>query len=137
MKTGKWSGKQLVILCLILTLGFACDQNEPQGEYTSIEGIFSCQESSAYSGIRNYLVEIDRVKGNEDLYIISNFHNKGENEFLYAELAQDTLWIFNQAISDISVDGKGPVGEDFRSIHLYYETDDGITVLDYYAIYTR
>ncbi len=137
MNTGKYISKGLISLFMILVLATSCDQNVTPVDYTSIEGIFTCQESSPHAGVRNYLVEIDMVKDAEDLYIISNFHNKGDNEFIYAELDQDTLRIVHQAISDISVNGKGPVNGDFRSIRLDYVTDDGITILDYFATYTR
>jgi len=125
-------GVQILFLLLI-----SCNNTTKPVTHTDITGIYTCQESSPYSGIRKYIVEVDQVKETENLYIISNFHNKGVNEFLYAELDGDTLRIANQAISDISIDGKGPIGEDFKLISLYYETDDGITVLDYYASYSR
>lgn len=125
-------GVQILFLLLI-----SCNSTTEPVTHTDITGVYTCQESSPYSGIRKYIVEVDRVKEMENLYIISNFHNKGINEFLYAELDVDTLRIDNQAISDISIDGKGPVGEDYKIISLYYETDDGITVLDYYASYSR
>jgi hypothetical protein len=137
MKTERRSGKRLIGLMLVLLPAVSCDQSGPPATYDSIEGIFKCQESSPHAGVRNYLVEIDGVKDAGGLYIISNFHNKGENEFLYAELSDDTLRIQNQPISDITVNGKGPVGTDFRTIHLNYVTDDGITILDYYATYSR
>lgn len=127
----------IVILFMTLTGMVSCDQDTDPVTYSDINGIYTCQESSPHSGIRKYIVEIDRVKDMNDLYIISNFHNKGINEFLFAELDGDTLRIVNQAILQISVEGKGPVGNDFRSISLYYETDDGITLLDYSASYTR
>ncbi len=126
-----------LITGLFILMLIGCDNNTEPITPTDITGVYTCQESSPHAGIRKYFVEIDKVKNTGDLYIISNFHNKGENEFLFAELSQDTLRIINQAITEISVDGKGPVGTDFRSITLYYETDDGITVLDYYANYTR
>jgi hypothetical protein len=129
--------KLLLSMSVIFLLGSSCETDKPPVNYTSIEGIYTCQETSAHSGVREYIVEVDRVKDHETLYIISNFHNKGENEFLFAELAQDTLIIFNQAISNLSVNGKGSIGHDFKSIHLLYETDDGIIALDYMASYTR
>lgn len=119
------------------SLTWACDRSKESVTPTDITGIYNCQESSPHSGMHSYLVEIDKVSETETTYIISNFHNKGENEFLFVEFIQDSLWIFNQAISELSVNGKGPVSADFRSIFLYYETDDGITVLDYYANYSR
>jgi len=129
--------KLLLSLSVIFSLGSSCETDNLPVTYTSIEGIYTCQETSAHSGVREYIVEVDRVKDHETLYIISNFHNKGENEFLFADLDQDTLIIFNQAISNLSVNGKGTVGQDFRSIHLFYETDDGIIALDYIASFTR
>lgn len=129
--------KKVFILLLTGVAGIACEQQKPPANFSSIEGIFKCQESSVHAGARNYLVEIDKVKDEEGLFIISNFHNAGENEFLYAELDADTLRIFNQVISSLTVNGKGPVGSDFRSISLFYITDDGTTVLDYFAGLTR
>lgn len=134
---GKRLNKAGLATGMLFLLVVACDRNTDPITPTSITGVYTCQESSPHSGIRKYFVEIDKVKDTENLYIISNFHNKGENEFLFSELDQDTLWIINQAITEISVEGKGSVESDFRSIYLYYETDDGITVLDYYANYTR
>ena len=141
MRTAKRSGSWIItlslILSLILSLAVSCESNDPPGNYSSIEGIYTCKESSAHTGLRQYPVEIESVKDNKSLYIISNFHNKGVNEFLFAELSGDTLRILHQAITDISVNGKGVVGSDFRSIHLNYVTDDGVTILDYFTIYNR
>jgi len=118
-------------------MGSSCENNNTPVTYTTITGLYTCQEISPHAGLRKYIVEVDQVVDQDNLYIISNFHNQGTNEFLYAELEQDTLVIFNQAISSISVNGKGPVGNDFRTIDLFYETDDGITLLDYNASYSR
>jgi len=137
IKMGKKFNNIAIAVCITAAMTGACDRNTEPITPTDITGIYNCQESSPHSGLRTYLVEIDKVNETESTYIISNFHNKGENEFLFAEFIQDSLKIFNQAISELSVNGKGPVEADFRSIYLYYETDDGITVLDYYANYTR
>lgn len=134
---GKKFNKFVALLGMVALLVLSCNRNNEPVTYTSITGVYTCQETSSHAGVRRYFVEIDGVKDKENLFIISNFHNKGENEFLYAELKQDTLLFLNQAISDISVNGKGPIGPEFRSIDLYYETDDGITLLDYFASYTR
>lgn len=124
---------------LILLLGsmcVSCDETG-SGNYTSIEGVYTCQESSPHAGTRQYPVEIDKVKDSENLYIIVNFHNKGQSEFLYAELDINTLRISNQIISDIRVEGEGQVAEEYRSIQINYLTDDGNSILDYYSSYTR
>ena len=137
MIRGKRSINLLSYLILAVACGTSCEQGNDDVVLTDLTGIFSCQESSPHSGIRKYLVEIDKVAHSENRYIISNFHNMGENEFIYADYQRDTLWILNQAISELSVDGAGPVERDYRSIYLYYTTDDGITVYDYYVNYTR
>jgi hypothetical protein len=122
--------------CLLLA-PLSCENENQEVIYRGIAGIYSCQETSAHSGMRKYIVEIDRVREKEDLFIISNFHNAGENEFLYAEFDHDTLRIENQVISHLSVNGHGMVSEGFRIIDLRYKTDDGITILDYSATFTR
>jgi hypothetical protein len=137
MKMEKKSSKWLFVLAGIPLLMFACDRNNEPLDYSSIVGIYTCNESSVHAGLRQYPVEIEKVHDAENRYIIVNFHNKGENEFLFSELTRDTLRINNQAISDISVNGKGMVASDFRSIQLNYVTDDGTTILDYYATFTR
>jgi hypothetical protein len=126
-----------VIFGMVLCMAIGCEQANPPGTYSSIEGIFSCRESSAHTGSRQYLVEIDKVHDENDLYIISNFHNRGENEFIYAEYSSDTLQIFNQVLENMTINGKGIVSGDYRTIDLAYITDDGITVLDFFASYTR
>ena len=121
----------------LISTGSSCENENPPVTFTSVSGLYTCQETSAHAGLRRYFVEIDPVKDQENLFIISNFHNKGENEFLFAELVADTLHIFNQAITEISVNGKGVIAVDYREISLFYETDDGIATLDYQALYTR
>jgi len=118
-------------------ISVSCDLNSDPVNYASLTGIYTCQEYSSHAGVRQYPVEIDKVSDSENLYIISNFHNKGESEFLFAELSLDTLRISNQAISELTVNGKGTVGKDFRSILLNYLTDDGQTILDYSSTYSR
>jgi hypothetical protein len=128
--------KALYILVLPFLFASSCE-DPPVVDYTSIEGFYSCNESSSHSGYRNYIVEIDEVNSQENTYIIANFHNLGDNDFLYAEYLNDTLYIKNQVINTIFVNGKGKVSDDFKQVNLYYETDDGVVELDYYATYQR
>lgn len=121
----------------LLALLFSCERPETPADFTSVAGVYTCQETSPHSGVRRYVVEIDRVRDRDDLYIISNFHNAGENEFIYVELSGDSVLINSQAIAGLIINGRGTVGEEFRIIDLYYETDDAVTLLDYYARYSR
>jgi len=137
MSEAKRIVRWMIMTAIFAVVSTSCDKNSPPGDYSSVEGIYTCQESSPHSGLRQYPVEIDKVKGSENLYIIVNFHNKGQSEFLYAELDDDLLLISNQFISNIRVDGEGTVDSDFKSIQLNYLTDDGATVLNFYSSYTR
>lgn len=137
MKMDRRYASWIITLSFMVMMAASCDSNKTSGDYSSIVGIYTCQESSAHSGVRQYPVEIDRVKNSEDQYIILNFNNKGENEFLFAQQSNDTLLIDNQAIAELVVNGKGLIGKDFKSIQLSYLTDDGLTILDYYATFSR
>jgi len=117
-------------------IGSSCESSG-EGVATSLKGVYSCQESSSTSGTRKYLVEIDSVRDQSTQYIISNFHNLGTNEFVFSELDGDTLRITNQVLGGLRISGKGWVSPDFRTISLYYETDDALNIYDYYALYTR
>jgi hypothetical protein len=124
-----------LFLCFILLT--ACNKDPFNGELDDLTGVFSCQESSTHSGLRKYLVEFDPVANSPDQYIISNFHNQGDNEFIYADYHNDTLWIINQLSGDLRINGKGPVDPDFRTVRLYYEIDDGLNIFDFQVLYER
>ena len=100
-----------ILLLLPLMVAASCEKR-PENVYTNIEGVYTCNERSAHAGIRNFLVEIDKVQAEENLYIIDNFHNLGDNQFIRAELVGDTLFINNQIIINLTVNGKGAVSND-------------------------
>lgn len=137
MRKVKKSGSFALLLVSLAWLLVSCGRDDPPMDYTSIAGIYTCHESSPHAGFRQYPVEINKVHDTENRYIIVNFHNKGQSEFIFGELDQDSLHIRNQAISDISVNGNGLVNSNFSSIQLNYVTDDGLTILDYYTTYKR
>lgn len=138
MKMERKSGKRLLVAIGILVFISltACDTNQDRN-FTSIEGFYTCEEGSAYSGIRKYILEIDKVSSQDNTYIIANFHNQGDNEFVYAQYQNDTLYIQNQVISSLFVNGKGKVFDDFKRIELIYITDDGVLELKYSALLER
>ena len=128
--------KIAVLILFPFFLAASCEEKPPV-DYTSIEGFYSCNEGSASSGYRKYIVEIDKYKQADNTYVIFNFHNMGDNEFVHAEYVNDTLYINNDVIGTLFVEGKGSVSEDFKTIQLHYLTDDGVVVLDYFASYER
>jgi hypothetical protein len=128
-----WMNKvKLVIIAFILIIGACKDPNE-NTVFTSFRGVFKCHENSIYSDFKSYLLEFDKVNSVDDQYIILNFHNAGDLEFVYAFIDGDTLRIENQSIQNMFVNGKGLVSDDFRRIDLVYQTDDGRVQEEFYA----
>ncbi|MCF8378830.1 MAG: hypothetical protein K9H49_04585 [Bacteroidales bacterium] len=124
----------VIIICLFPT---GCELNKEGKIYPDLTGAYSCEENSPYSGYKKFLVEIDKVSSQENLYIISNFNNLGNLEFLYASLFNDTLRIENQVISSVFINGSGKVNQDLNNIEWFYTTDDGNIVLEFFARFTR
>ncbi len=123
-------------IILLLSLS-SCETNTESKIYPDLVGAYSCQENSTYSGYKKFLVEIDKVKSQDNLYIISNFNNQSSVEFLYATLNNDSLIIENQVISGVFINGKGIVNKDFNNIEWFYITDDGNIELEFFAIFSR
>ena len=124
----------IIPLFLILSIS-SCEKEEKT--YSSVTGSWRCEENHPVNGFRNYLVEIDSVKSETDLYLISNFYNVDYNEFVFARLSENELTINNQVITALFVNGTGTVNEDFTLIDWVYEIDDGIQEISVFARYTR
>ena len=121
------------LLVLLMIFNPSCNDKSDDIVFTSLSGVYKCQENSVHSGFRSYLVEIDNVKGQDNLYIILNFHNSGDNEFIYAIKDNDTLRFDNQLINNLFISGKGKISDDLRNLDLFYLTYDGQTQLEFYS----
>jgi hypothetical protein len=116
----------------------SCEKNGEDIIYTKLDGIYSCEETSLYSAeYKKYLVEIDKVSSAEDQYIISNFRNQGDTEFLFVQYRNDSIYIENQVIAGLFINGKGTVNNDLNKIELSYFADDGSLEIQYFAIFSR
>ena len=121
------------LCCVVLV---SCTNNEPK-VYTTIIGSWHCAESSPY-GSRNYLVDIDRNRTDTTQYLLSNFYNQGDTEFIFSHMSGKTLTITQQQIFSFTVkSGTGLVSTDFKRIELDYNIYDGSTEIKVHAIYTR
>ena len=125
------------ITAILLLFCSSCGDSKEDIVFNSVKGVYKCQENSVHSGFRSYLVELDSVKNQENLFIILNFHNSGENEFLYAIIRNDSISIENQLINTMFISGEGLISDDLKRIDIFYLTDDGLTQLDYYAKFFR
>ena len=126
----------LNVLISIIILS-SCETFRDGDVYSSLCGAYTCEETSAYEGYKKYIVEIDKVSSQDQLFIISNFHNQGLSEFIYASMIGDSLFIEDQLINGLFINGKGSVNADYNEIKLNYKTDDGNLEINYFARYTR
>lgn len=132
----KWKNKPVFTAWLLAILLTSCDE-KPEVVYTRVDGVYTCSEESVHLGYRKYIIEIDRVGETGDQYIISNFHNSGQSEFLYCMIRNDSLVIADQVIGNLFVNGRGTISEDYREIEVFYFVDDGVVELDYNAHFER
>jgi hypothetical protein len=134
--------KETKISTWFLFVGFtflisACNEQEKGKVYQKPDGAWTAELSSAQSVYVKYLVEIDKVKTSSDVYIISNFNNLGISEFVYANLRGDSLFIENQSISGIFIDGKGKFNKEFNHLDITYKTDNGSMEIVYFGRFSR
>ena len=127
----------LNILTLALLLA-ACGDNEPK-VHSSIAGTWRCEETSSLNGTRTYLVDIDRTISDTTQYIITNFYNTGDTEFIKVKLKSNKLTITQQPTSNITVDPKLFSGSviDLTQIILSYTVRDGLSDVKVEATYSR
>jgi len=127
----------LIFLSILLILaGTVACEKEPQ-TYNSVTGSWRCEENHPVKGFNTYLVEIDSVKNETNLFLIGNFYDAGYNEFVFARLSENQFTINNQVITALFVNGNGTVNEDYTRIDWEYDIDDGIQEISVYARYTR
>ena len=105
--------------------------------YTSIVGSWHCSESTIY-GSKNYLVDIDRKRTDTTQFLLSNFYNQGDNEFIYAHLNGSTLTISQQQIvNQIVKSGTGIVSSDFKTITFDCNIYDGSSEIKVHSVCSR
>ncbi|MFW5644576.1 MAG: hypothetical protein ACOCZL_01560 [Bacteroidota bacterium] len=127
-----------IVLLFLLFFSISCEEEKTEKTYESLEGIYRCEENSPYTGHRKYIVEIDQVNDQENLFIISNFHNQGNAEFIYANRQNDSvLLIENQLISNLYIHGEGTVNNGLNEVKMIYTVDDASMEVEYYALYSR
>ena len=127
-----------VVLLFFPLFFLSCEEEKTEKDYSSLEGVYSCEENSPYTGYRKYIVEIDKVASQNNVFIISNFHNQGHADFIYVNLLNDSLLLIeNQVISNLFINGEGIVNDALSEIQLIYNVDDGNQEIEYFATYKR
>jgi hypothetical protein len=128
LKNLKW------LLFFVLTA--SCNSNE-NTIYTSIAGIWRCEENDEYSQVKIFSVDIQSLHNYNDAFIISNFHNVGEDEYIRVNTDDSLLYIPTQSIAGIIVNGEGLISPDFKTVTLQYSIDDAGNSMSYNATLHR
>jgi len=118
---------------LLLT---ACSA-EKENSYTSIAGLWECEEIDETVSILIFSVDIDNVINYDDTFIISNFHDTGDNYFIRVSVVDDKLHIPRQSLLNLIVHGEGTISSDFKRIEAEYTIDDGGRTANFLATFSR
>ena len=116
----------------LLLLAFSCE-NEGPAEFTSISGIWRCEEIDETAAVRIFNLDIDKVQSYDDTFLILNFHNAGESDYVRAYSTGDTLQIPLQGLKNFIVSGKGIIAPDFKLLTLDYVIYNNETTRHYSA----
>jgi len=123
----------LLAVILILT---ACGDNDPK-VHTTIAGTWRCEETSSLNGTRTYLVDIDQTISDTTQYLISNFYNTGDVEYIKVKLKSNKLTITQQPTSNITVSNFSGTVIGLTQINLSYTVRDGLSDVKVEATYSR
>jgi hypothetical protein len=105
--------------------------------YSGIEGLWKCEELDEQSNVSNFNVDIENVKNYDNIFIISNFHNTGEDTYIRASVNDSIITISKQAYEFIQVEGIGKISSDFKLIELNYIITDESRTMSYQAVFYR
>lgn len=129
--------KSTSLVLFLALMVMACTESSKNTDYSTISGIWNCEEFDQYSNVRNYIVDIDNVVGYDNIFIISNFHKAGDDLFVRATVSENTLLIPQQAIGNYIVAGEGTITTDNKRINLQYTVNAGGGIKIYESVYYR
>ncbi|MBN2485371.1 MAG: hypothetical protein JXB34_05320 [Bacteroidales bacterium] len=130
--------RKSISLALFIVIGaLACTDNSSEKNYSTISGLWNCDEIDEYSALRNYIVDIDNVVNSNNIFIIVNFHNAGNDFFVRATVNEENLIISKQAIGNYLVEGTGIISPDNKRIELEYKVFQESSIRVYQCLYWR
>ena len=125
------------ILVLFITLVFvSCTSKEPK-IHTTIEGVWRCTEIKNNTASQSYLLDIIRLTSDTTMYVVSNFHNTGDSEFVKLKLTSSKLQLAEQPTANISIESFSGTVESLKLIQLQYIVNDSRYTNSISATYTR
>ncbi len=128
----------LVLTCICIVS--SCKNNEPVLR-TSIAGAWMCEEFNPLimGGSRRYIVDVERERTDTTKYVIFNFHNAGDDEFVRTTYKNKILTITEQPLGiGMTVrSGNGSASADFKRMDITYTIFDGMNEVEVNAVYSR
>lgn len=130
--------KKILLLSILAYIFLSCEESGPK-VYTSISGTWRCEEINPIIGDRVYLVDIDRKRADTTQYLISNFYNTSDLDYIVVKLKSSQFTLAQQSTADINIKSFNGnlIGTNFKRIELTYKIYDGIRDISASAILTR
>ena len=122
---------------------FAMNSCIPDGTIESLEGSWSCQETSTIfmknlKGTTVFPVYIAQDVEDDNTYYINNFYQLGDGVDVKIKVSGYSLILESQTVDGIKFEGTGTIDTSYEEINLTYTADDGGGVIDHVqADYTR
>jgi hypothetical protein len=90
-------------------------------------------------GSRRYIVDVERERTDTTKYVIFNFHNAGDDEFVRTTYKNKILTITEQPLGiGMTVrSGNGSASADFKRMDITYTIFDGMNEVEVNAVYSR
>jgi len=132
--------KSICILLIVVSLLFGC---VPDGQIETLEGTWSCQETSTIfmknlKGTSIYPVYIAQDIEDDNVYYIDNFYQLGDGIEVEIKISAGELTLEKQSVDGIEFEGSGTVNPSYDIVNLNYTADDGGGQIDQVtAKYTR
>lgn len=118
-----------IIVLSVVIFANSCKQEE-NTNFDTIEGNWSCSETSSEFGTQQYDVKITRDSQDTTKYYFDNFYQLGLGTKAYGYLDEYSVTIPTQILDGQTLNGTGEVSESFKSMTLTYTADDGGGVID-------
>ena len=118
-----------IVLLSVVIFASSCKQEE-NTSFDSIDGNWSCSETSSEFGMQQYDVKITRDSQDTTKYYFDNFYQLGSGIKTYGYLDEYSVTIPTQIVDGQTLNGTGEVSGSFKSISLTYTADDGGGVID-------
>ncbi|MBN2766356.1 MAG: hypothetical protein JXR27_08290 [Paludibacteraceae bacterium] len=117
--------KYKLLYPVLLLLLSSCESSGPV-VHKSIAGVWRCEDINNSTITRNsYLLDIYRKQSDSTLYVITNFFQAGDNEFIVVKNNDGKLILAEQSLTGMNLKKFSATVIDLHNISLQYTIYDG------------